>query len=45
MMAFFSILAFTLIIALMMKGHAIREHALGHMGATEEGTRMVEKGT
>lgn len=44
MMAFFSILAFTLLIALMAKGHAIREHTPGHMGATEEGTRMVEKG-
>jgi MFS family permease len=43
MMAFFSILAFAVIVALMVKGHAIREHALGHMGATEEGTRMVEK--
>jgi MFS family permease len=44
MMAFFSLLAFSLVVALMAKGHAIRELALGHIGATEEGTRMAEKG-
>ena len=45
MMAFFSLVAYGLIIALMFRGHAIREYTIGSVGVSEEGTRMVEKAT
>lgn len=40
-MAFFTILAFGLIIILMVAGHSIRGATLGHTGADEEGINMT----
>jgi hypothetical protein len=45
MMAFFSLLAFSLIGALMVKGPVIRKYLVGNFASTEEGTEIDQKHT